>query len=110
MPIVLDPLERETIYIWSLSNEVGLIDIDPIDAVPIAINPLAQEPTLLRRYTRSFACLKPIFNNSCAITNLLYLGVTIMSLPIIDIEPINVEPMDAVPIALDPREREPIDI
>ena len=48
--------------------------IQPIDAVPIALNPLDQEPTLLRRSTWSVACSKPIFNNHCAIMNMLLTG------------------------------------
>ena len=55
--------------------------MEPIDAVPIALDPLDREPTLLSRSTQS--CLFKI----------------------------NMEPIDAVPIALDPLDREPnIDI
>ena len=40
VPIALDPLERETIDLWSPSTEVGLFDTESTDAVPIALNPL----------------------------------------------------------------------
>ena len=53
---------------------LSIIDIEPIDAVPIALNPLDREPTLLSRSTRSVACSKPIFNNYCAIMNMLLTG------------------------------------
>ena len=54
----------------SLSN----IDIEPIDAVLIALDPLDREPTLLSRSTQSVACSKSIFNNYCAIMNILLTG------------------------------------
>ena len=54
--------------------EVGPIDIEPIDAVPIALDPLDREPTLLSRSIQSVACSKPIFNNYCAIMNMLLTG------------------------------------
>ena len=50
------------------------IDIEPIDAVPIALDPLDREPTLLSRSTQSVACSKSIFNNYCAIMNILLTG------------------------------------
>ena len=54
----------------SLSN----IDIEPIDAVLIALDPLDREPILLSRSTQSVACSKSIFNNHCAIMNILLTG------------------------------------
>ena len=54
---------------------VYLIDIEPIDAVPIALDPLDRELTLLSRPTQRFSCSKPIFNNYCAIMNILLTGI-----------------------------------
>ena len=58
------------------SDYMGLsnIDIEPIDAVLIALDPLDREPTLLSRSTQSVACSKSIFNNYCAIMNILLTG------------------------------------
>ena len=48
--------------------------MEPIDAVLIALDPLDREPTLLSRSTQSVACSKSIFNNYCAIMNILLTG------------------------------------
>ena len=50
---------------------LSIIDIEPINAGPIDIDPLDREATLLSRSTQSVACSKPIFNNYCAIMNLI---------------------------------------
>ena len=72
VPIALDHLDREPIGKEPI--EAGPIDIEPIDAVLIALDPLDREPTLLSRSTQSLACSKPIFNNYCAIMNMLLTG------------------------------------
>ena len=126
---------RSRAYRYIEPIEVGPIDIEPIDAVPSALETLDREPTLLSRYIQSVACSKPIFNNYCAIMNMLLTGSdnheptykryrayqcrAYRSRPSrsrayryiepIEVGPIDIEPIDAVPMALEPLDREPID-
>ena len=72
-----------------------IIDIEPMDAGPIALDPLDREPSLLSRSTQSVSCSKPTFNNYCAIMNLILNGSDYN-------EAINTGPID-----LEPLEREP---
>ena len=53
---------------------LSIIDIEPINAGPIDLDPLDREPTLLSRSTQSVTCSKPIFNNYSAIMNLILTG------------------------------------
>ena len=53
---------------------LSIIGTEPIDAVPIALDPLDRELTLLSRSTHSVACSKSIFNNYCAIMILFLTG------------------------------------
>ena len=62
VPIIIEPIE------------VGPIDKEPTDSVPIALDPLDREPTLLSSSIQSVDCSKLIFNNYCAIMNLLLTG------------------------------------
>ena len=73
VPNAIDPIKSRA-YRYIEPNEVGPIDIEPIDAVLIALEPLDREPALLSRSTQSVACSKSIFNNYCAIMNILLTG------------------------------------
>ena len=73
MPITR-PSISESLIDHIVPIEVEPIDMETIDAVPIALDPLDREPTLLSRSTQSLACSKPIFNNYCAIMNILLTG------------------------------------
>ena len=126
---------RSRAYRYIEPIEVGPIDIEPIDALPSVLETLDRGPTLLSRYIQSVACSKPIFNNYCAIMNMLltgsdyheptYIGyrayqcIAYQSRPSrsrayryiepIEVGPIDIEPIDAVPMALEPLDPEPID-
>ena len=80
-----------------------ILDIEPMDAEPIALDPLDREPSLLSRSTKSVTCSKPIVNNDGAIMNLILTGSEYND-PIYH----RYRVINARSIALDPLEREPI--